>query len=98
MSVEVLSSCPGCGVCVRPKVCPTNAISISGGKAFIGSGCIDCGLCIPVCPIGLIKPAATVESQAESTNQEWAAAEEQADATDSGEEDSNGERETSPGP
>lgn len=40
-------------------MCPTGAISISGGKAVIGQGCIDCGLCIPACPIGLIQVDST---------------------------------------
>ncbi|KLU66304.1 electron transport complex subunit RsxB [Desulfosporosinus acididurans] len=55
MSVTILKHCPGCGKCVRPGVCPTNAIAINDGKAVIGEGCIECGLCISACPIGLIK-------------------------------------------
>ncbi|GMA59733.1 hypothetical protein GCM10025859_01730 [Alicyclobacillus fastidiosus] len=63
-------------------MCPTDAISISGGTAVIGQGCIDCGLCISVCPIGLIRAA----SPAEITNQEWQEA-----AEEVGEEEQNGE-------
>lgn len=55
MSVIILKHCPGCGKCVRSGVCPTNAIAINGGKAVIGESCIECGLCVSVCPISLIK-------------------------------------------
>ncbi|WP_368780904.1 4Fe-4S dicluster domain-containing protein [Alicyclobacillus fastidiosus] len=82
MSVQVLDSCPGCGKCALHGVCPTGAITIDNGKAVIGQGCIDCGICIPSCPIGLIRPA----SPAEITNHEWEEA-----AEEIGEEDQNGE-------
>lgn len=41
--------CKGCINCV--KRCPTEAIRVKGGKAFILSDrCIDCGECIRICP------------------------------------------------
>ena len=41
--------CVGCTNCV--KRCPTEAIRIRNGKAFIASErCIDCGECIRICP------------------------------------------------
>jgi heterodisulfide reductase subunit A len=41
--------CNGCNACV--PVCPTNAISMQGGKAQIDPFlCTGCGACIPVCP------------------------------------------------
>ena len=41
--------CRGCINCV--KRCPTEAIRVKGGKAFIISDrCIDCGECIRICP------------------------------------------------
>ena len=41
--------CIGCSRCM--KICPTEAIRISGGKASIQEHrCIDCGKCYEVCP------------------------------------------------
>ena len=62
MSAVVLEHCPGCGKCTRHGVCPVNAISIENGKAVIGQGCIECGLCLSTCPIGLIKAEKEPES------------------------------------
>ena len=41
--------CKGCVSCL--KRCPTNAIRVRNGKAYIISErCIDCGECIRICP------------------------------------------------
>ncbi len=41
--------CIGCSHCI--KVCPTEALRVSGGKAMIHADwCIDCGECYRVCP------------------------------------------------
>ena len=43
------SNCIGCSRCM--KICPTEAIRISDGKAFIQEHrCVDCGRCYEVCP------------------------------------------------
>lgn len=47
------NKCIGCGACV--KSCPTNAIEISGGRAYISQNkCIGCGECTIVCKTGAI--------------------------------------------
>ena len=42
--------CDGCGLCVR--ACPTNALDLRNGKAFIADSlaCEYSGLCEAVCP------------------------------------------------
>ena len=46
-------TCTGCGTCT--DVCPTEAITIESGKAFITWECMDCGACPRVCPEGAIR-------------------------------------------
>lgn len=46
--------CIGCSHCM--KVCPTEALRVSGGKAHIHvDWCIDCGECYRVCPTRAIR-------------------------------------------
>jgi len=41
--------CTGCENCIEE--CPSEAISMSDGKAQINpESCIDCGVCIDACP------------------------------------------------
>ncbi len=45
--------CIGCSRCM--KICPTEAIRISGGKAYFQEHrCIDCGKCLESCPVDAI--------------------------------------------
>lgn len=45
--------CTGCGIC--PKSCAHDAITITGGKAFIDPDkCAGCSRCITVCPVRAI--------------------------------------------
>ncbi len=46
--------CIGCSHCI--KVCPTEALRVSGGKALMyADWCIDCGECFRVCPSRAIR-------------------------------------------
>lgn len=49
-ALEIQSEfCIGCSHCI--KVCPTEALRVSGGKALLyAEWCIDCGRCFRVCP------------------------------------------------
>lgn len=45
--------CIGCTHCI--KSCPTEALRVKGGKAFlITERCVDCGECMRVCPVNAI--------------------------------------------
>ena len=45
--------CTGCTHCV--KVCPTEAIRLKAGKAYLYENrCVDCGECFRVCPVNAI--------------------------------------------
>ena len=45
-------SCTGCEACVG--ACPTEAIVMKEGKAFVTDECIDCGACVDECPVEAI--------------------------------------------
>ncbi len=45
--------CIGCTHCMN--VCPTSAIRVNNGKAFINKdACVDCGMCLKSCPVNAI--------------------------------------------
>ncbi|MEM4247850.1 MAG: 4Fe-4S binding protein [Candidatus Nanoarchaeia archaeon] len=45
-------TCTGCGACV--SACPTEAIEMRDGKAFVTDKCVDCGACVDECPVEAI--------------------------------------------
>lgn len=49
-ALEILQEvCKGCSHCI--KVCPTEALRVSNGKALLyADWCIDCGECFRICP------------------------------------------------
>lgn len=50
--------CVGCVLCM--KACPTKAIRVRNGKAYImGERCVDCGECFRVCPHEAVVPLTT---------------------------------------
>ena len=47
--------CRACKVCAVEKACPSKAVSMKDGKAFIDkSVCLDCGVCTGKCPFGAV--------------------------------------------
>ena len=49
----VSDACVGCGRCARR--CPTNSITLRGGKPVWGKGCTHCMACICYCPAEAIE-------------------------------------------
>ena len=49
--------CRACKVCAVERACPSKAVSMRDGKAFIDkSVCLDCGVCTGKCPFGAVAP------------------------------------------
>ena len=54
-AVRVTEECTGCEVCVTRFECPAILWDEAAGKAGILRGaCIDCGVCLEVCPMQAI--------------------------------------------
>ena len=48
-----IEKCSGCETCI--EACPTEAISMKDGFAFIDEEeCLECGICVDECPEGAI--------------------------------------------
>jgi ferredoxin len=45
-------TCTGCESCV--EACPSEAIKMKDGKAFVSDACVDCGICVDECPVEAI--------------------------------------------
>jgi NAD-dependent dihydropyrimidine dehydrogenase PreA subunit len=57
----VTSPCIGTKDTACAKVCPMNCFYDAGEMLVINPDeCIDCGLCVPECPVGAIFPLADV--------------------------------------
>ena len=46
------SKCVGCGKCV--KDCVASSLYLADGKAKLREGCIECGHCLAICPVGAV--------------------------------------------
>lgn len=52
-------------------VCPTDVLKItSEGEVEVGDGCISCGICAVLCPVGAIEIISGVGARVRATNQE----------------------------
>ena len=56
--------CIGCGKCV--KDCVSFSLYLDNGKAALRKGCIECGHCFAVCPVGAIDMPSYDKSGCES--------------------------------
>ena len=66
MVVLDLALCKGCAECLRQ--CPVQAIDIKEKKARIGENCVQCGICVRVCPEGALSRGAQALDTVKCTN------------------------------
>ena len=58
MPYVVTDLCNGCRYTECVSVCPVECFHSDDQMTYIDpANCIDCGGCVPVCPVGAIKPA-----------------------------------------
>ena len=58
MPYVVTDLCSGCRYTECVSVCPVECFHIDDAMTYIDpENCIDCGGCVPVCPVGAIKAA-----------------------------------------
>jgi indolepyruvate ferredoxin oxidoreductase alpha subunit len=55
--VEVTEKCVACGICTTKFNCPALVADAKGHVSIDRSWCVDCGLCLYVCPKGAIQKA-----------------------------------------
>ncbi|MBC7340151.1 MAG: electron transfer flavoprotein subunit alpha [Firmicutes bacterium] len=68
--IRVLADrCTGCEACVG--VCPTGAIEMREGVAWIGDACNLCRACVSTCPAEAIEVAATARAEAAEGRGVW---------------------------
>jgi ferredoxin len=57
MAYVVTNSCRGCRFTECVTVCPVECFHVDDTMTYIDpENCIDCGGCVPVCPVNAIEP------------------------------------------
>ena len=70
MPYVVTDLCSGCRYTECVTVCPVECFHVDETMTYIDPEmCIDCGGCVPVCPVGAIQPA----HQLKGESAEWIA-------------------------
>lgn len=66
MSYVVTENCTGCRFTDCVEVCPVSCFHGDGDRVYIDPGaCIDCGACLPLCPVKAIYEDYDLEGERE---------------------------------